>query len=77
MEILVLKNGIITNRGIQIGDSIKLLKEKYPSISKVKDGRTDDNNCSYEIADRERYCYLRFEVNKGIVSQIRLFHELP
>jgi len=40
-------------KGIGIGDSLEMLKEKYPSLSLLEDGRTDENNYAYEIADRE------------------------
>lgn len=77
MEIIVSGGEYATYQGIKIGDTLSVLKDKYPSISRVEDGRTDDNNCAYEIADLENYNYLSFEVNNSLVSLIRLFRMIP
>lgn len=77
MEITISGGEYTTFQGIKIGDPLESLKDKYPSISNVEDGRTDDNNRAYEISDIENYNYLRFEVGNGLVSQIRLFHMSP
>ncbi|HEY4696265.1 MAG TPA: hypothetical protein VIH13_05190, partial [Candidatus Hydromicrobium sp.] len=77
LDIKVSSNSYSTSRGIKIGDSLETLKNRYPSITKVLDGRTDDNNCAYEIADWERYLFLQFEVTDGIIQQIHIFHLIP
>lgn len=77
MEIVVSGGVYKTFRGIKVGDSLQEVKEKYPHVSKVKDGRVSDNNCAYEIVGVEGYNYLRFEILNGTVSEIRIFHEMP
>jgi hypothetical protein len=66
-----------TSRGIRVGDSLETLKNAYPSITKVLDGRTDDNNCAYEIADRISYLFMQFEVKDGIIQQIEIYYTIP
>lgn len=77
MEIIVTGEEYSTYEGIEIGGSLELLKEIYPSLYMLEDGRTDDNNCAYEIADMEEYNYLRFEVSDGIITEIRIYHDIP
>jgi len=77
IDIKVSDDSYSTSRGIKIGDSLETLKDKYPSIQKVLDGRTNDNNCAYEIADREGYLFLQFEVRDGSIQQIHIFHLIP
>lgn len=66
-----------TKRGIKVGDSIKELKNSYSNISVAKDGRTDENNCAYELKDEYSVDYLRFEVKNGVIAEINLYSELP
>jgi hypothetical protein len=77
MEVIVSGGEFATFQGAKIGDALEVLKDKYSSISRVEDGRTDDNNCAYEITDLENNNHLRFEISNGTVSQIKLFHEIP
>ena len=77
MEINVTGGDYTTYGGIGIGDSLEELIVIYPTISKVEDGRTDEDNSAYEISDMESYNYLRFEVTESAVSQIRLYHMMP
>ena len=56
---------------------MEALKDKYSSIQKVLDGRTDDNNCAYENADRDNYLFLHFEVKDSIIQQIHIFYLIP
>jgi hypothetical protein len=66
-----------TSRGIRVGDSLETLKNAYPSITKVLDGRTDDNNCAYEIADRESYLFMQFEIKDGVIQYISIYYTIP
>jgi len=43
----------------------------------VPDGRTDINNRAYRISRQEEYKYMNFEVEEGIVREIKLYVELP
>lgn len=74
LDIKVYSDLYPTSKDVRIGDSLEILKNSYPSIKKVLDGRTDGNNCAYEITDQERYLFLQFEVEDGIIKQIHIFH---
>jgi len=65
-----------TTRGITVGSPLTELKEAYTGLEMVPDGRSDPNNCAYWI-NRERYEYMTFEVEKGIIKEIKLYVELP
>jgi len=65
-----------TTRGITVGFPLTELKEAYTGLEMVPDGRSDPNNCAYWI-NRERYEYMTFEVEKGIIKEIKLYVELP
>lgn len=66
-----------TPGGITVGSTLAQLKEAYKGIEIFPDGRTDVNNCAYEFSVREEYKYMIFEVEKGIVKEIKLYAELP
>ncbi|OQA06592.1 MAG: hypothetical protein BWY65_02158 [Firmicutes bacterium ADurb.Bin373] len=66
-----------TPRAITVGSALAQLKEAYKGIEIFKDGRTDANNCAYEFCAREEYKYMIFEVEKGVVKEIKLYAELP
>lgn len=66
-----------TPRGITVGSTLAQLKEAYKGLEILPDGRTDANNCAYRVSTREEYKYITFEVEKGIVKEIKLFVELP
>ena len=65
-----------TTRGITVGSPLTELKEAYTGLEMVPDGRSDPNNCAYWI-NRVRYEYMTFEVEKGIIKEIKLYVELP
>jgi hypothetical protein len=77
LDIKIYNDSYSTFKGVKVGGSLEVLKDIYPLIQKVLDGRTDDYNCAYEIADRERYLFLQFEVEDGIIQQIHIFHLIP
>jgi len=77
MEIEIDKNGFRTSRDIEVGDTVENLKEVYPEIDILPDGRTDTNNCAYVIEDIEYSNYLQFEVRDGVISHIKIYHLLP
>jgi len=66
-----------TPSGITVGSTLAQLKEAYKGIETFPDGRTDANNCAYRVGTREGYKHITFEVEKGIVKEIKLFVELP
>lgn len=65
-----------TPGGINVGSPLAGLKEAYSDLEIVPDGRSDANNCAYRIS-RERYEYITFEVERGIIKEIKLYVELP
>lgn len=73
----VSKEGYKTSRGIEIGNTVEEVKNAYPDIEIALDGRTDPNNCAYEIRDEEQYNYLQLEVKEGLVSGIKIYHLIP
>ncbi|HEY4662200.1 MAG TPA: hypothetical protein VIH07_00830 [Candidatus Humimicrobiaceae bacterium] len=77
LDIKVYNDLYSTSKNIKVGDSLETLKNRYPSITKVLDGRNDDNNCAYEIADRGKYLFLQFEVKDSVIQQIHIFHLIP
>lgn len=66
-----------TAKGVQIGDTVEEIQKLYPDIEIAKDGRTDPNNCAYEIRNDEESNYLSFEVKDGIVEHISVYHLIP
>ncbi|MDD4238806.1 MAG: hypothetical protein PHT62_09670 [Desulfotomaculaceae bacterium] len=65
-----------TPGGITVGSTLADLKGAYKDLEIVPDGRTDIDNCAYSL-DRERYEYMVFEVEEGVVKEIKLYVELP
>jgi hypothetical protein len=65
----------MTARGVKIGDNIDKLKQIYPDIDIAKDGRTDVNNCAYDITS-DMYSFLRFEVKDGVIKEIKIYQDL-
>lgn len=63
-----------TTRHVTVGDSLQQLQESYPHIEIAKDGRTDPNNCAYEIADNESFLW--FEIEDGIIKEIKIYYEI-
>ncbi len=66
-----------TSRGIRVGDSLETLKNAYPSLTKVPDGRTDDNNRAYGIADMSSCLFMQFEIKDGIIQYISIYYTIP
>ncbi|MFX4262508.1 hypothetical protein ACOBQJ_09930 [Pelotomaculum propionicicum] len=77
MSVDLTSSKLQTPGGITVGSTLAQLKEAYKGIKIFPDGRTDDNNCAYEFSVREEYKYMIFEVEKGIVKEIKLYAELP
>ncbi|MDD4766654.1 MAG: hypothetical protein PHF87_03625 [Desulfotomaculaceae bacterium] len=77
MSVDLTSSKLQTPMGITVGSTLAQLKEAYIDIEIVLDGRTDANNCAYRVSMREEYKYITFEVEKGIVKEIKLFAELP
>lgn len=65
-----------TKRGVKAGDSVEDLLKAYPNINIVQDGRTDKNNCAYEL-NENRINFVMFEAANGKITEIKLFRELP
>ncbi len=74
LSMLVTDSKYQTSRGIKVGDSLEELKKTYPETEPVLDGRTDENNMGYRILEGA-YNYITFEVNDGVVEQIKIYHE--
>jgi hypothetical protein len=77
MSMQVSKEGYKTSKGIEVGSTLEEVKNAYPEIEMELDGRTDPNNAAYKISDETKYDYLRFEVKEGLVSEIKIFSQLP
>ncbi|QYR22231.1 hypothetical protein KZ483_04325 [Paenibacillus sp. sptzw28] len=77
MTMSVSKKGYATSKGVELGNTVQEMKDAYPGIKIAEDGRTDPNNCAYEISNQLKYDYLVFEVKDGVVSQIKLFNKIP
>jgi len=77
MSVDLTSSKLQTSRGITVGSILAQLKEVYKGIEKIPDGRTDDNNCAYRVGgEAAEYKIITFEVEKGIVKEIKLFVEL-
>ncbi|NLJ77600.1 MAG: hypothetical protein GX325_10160 [Peptococcaceae bacterium] len=66
-----------TPRGITIGSTLEQLKEAYKGIEIIPDGRTNADNCAYRLGRATEYKHITFEVEKGMVKEIKLFIVLP
>jgi hypothetical protein len=66
-----------TPGGITVGSTLAELKGAYKDLETVPDERIDINNCAYRISRQEEYKYMKFEVEDGVVRQIKLYVELP
>ncbi|NQS76751.1 MAG: hypothetical protein HQP61_10005 [Peptococcaceae bacterium] len=66
-----------TPRGITIGSTLEQLMEAYKGIEIIPDGRIDAENCAYRLGQAAEYKNITFEVEKGMVKEIKLFIELP
>jgi hypothetical protein len=76
MSIMVSGKGYLTPRGIGVGSTLEELKSAYPAIETAPDGRTDPRNAAYRITD-EGCNHLQFEVQDGVVDEIRIYHLIP
>jgi hypothetical protein len=77
MTMISTKEGYPTSKGIEVGSTVKEIKEAYPGINITEDGRTDPNNCAYEIKNEQEYNHMQFEVKDGVLVQIKIFHLIP
>jgi hypothetical protein len=77
MTIKLTNENYQTSKGIGIGSKVEEVQRAYQGIKIALDGRTDPNNCMYEIKNELEYNYLRFEVNEGAVSEVRVYHLIP
>lgn len=66
-----------TPGGITVGSTVAELKGAYKDLEIVPDERININNRTYRISRQEEYKYMEFEVEDGIVRQIKLYVELP
>lgn len=66
-----------TSRGINVGESLTLLKLKYPEANPVPDEKTDPGNMDYiyDHGTQGEYA-LYFEVRAGMIDRIRLEYTL-
>jgi hypothetical protein len=74
MTMEIFKKGYKTPRGIEIGNTVEAVMNAYPGIEIALDGRTNPNNCAYEISNEEQYNYLRLDVKEGLVSGMKIYH---
>jgi hypothetical protein len=68
---------IYTPDGIRVGSTLAELKTAYPELAQVPDGRTDENSSAYMISNWEEFKAMEFEVEEGVVTQIKVYVELP
>ena len=66
-----------TPRGVRIGSSFRQMAKAYPGIQVANDGRSVPMNGAYEAEDYRESNRIVFEVENGIVTQIRIFHLIP
>ncbi len=67
--------GLITNRGIKIGDSTDLVKEAYPEVEGSMDGTTGRDGKYQFMFNYDAYTYITFVIKDGVVTEINLYHE--
>ncbi|MBW7475494.1 hypothetical protein K0T92_12105 [Paenibacillus oenotherae] len=77
MTMEITKEGYQTSRGIELGHTVKAITDAYPAIQIAPDGRTDPNNCAYEVKDEDQGSFLKLEVKEGVVSGIKIYHLIP
>ncbi|GIP18062.1 hypothetical protein J40TS1_37040 [Paenibacillus montaniterrae] len=73
-SITITNESYSTSKEVTINDSLEQLIAAYPTIEMAKDGRTDPNNCAYVIAESVQF--LTFEVDDGVIKEIKLYYEL-
>lgn len=74
LSMLVTDSKYPTPRGIKVGDNLEELNNAYPEIEPILDDRTDKNNMGYRILEGA-YNYITFEVNDGVIVEIKIYHE--
>ncbi|MFD1957416.1 hypothetical protein ACFSL6_25415 [Paenibacillus thailandensis] len=77
MSMLLSKEGYKTAKGIEVGSTLEEVKTAYPGIEMAPDGRTDPDNAAYAISNEAQTDHLQFEVKEGLVSEIKIFSQLP
>ena len=75
LSMTITDNKYQTFRGITIGSTVPEIKQAYENVIQALDGRTDANNCAYTINDLEQYIW--FEVDSGVVKEIKIYIEIP
>ncbi|MBS4025529.1 MAG: hypothetical protein KGZ96_07610 [Clostridia bacterium] len=71
-SIKILDHKYETVRGIKVGDKLERLKELYPELMPILDGRKDDNNRGYMFEEGD---YITFEIINGEIIEIRVYRE--
>lgn len=77
MLIDVTGSDIQTPRGIAIGSTLEQLKEAYSNLEMVPENRTDKSTYTYRVGNYEEFKHMEYTVKDGIVTQIRLYAEMP
>lgn len=77
MSIVSTKTDFHTPMGIRVGSTVSDLKNAYKNIEVALDGRKDPNNCAYLLSNSEEIKKIKFEVENGMVKEIKLYAELP
>lgn len=76
-EIAITDSTYKTPKEASVGSSTTELKEKYPEMQQIPDGRTDPENCAYIYKSIDEFLNIVFEVKKGKTISIKLYKEMP
>lgn len=68
---------IQTPRGIAIGSTLEQLKKAYSNLAVVPEDRIDKSTYTYRVGKYEEFKHMEYTVKDGIVTQIRLYIEMP
>ena len=77
MSIASTKTDFHTQMGIRVGSTVSDLKNAYQNIEVALDGRKDPNNGAYLLGSSDEVKNTKFEVENGMVKEIKLYVELP
>lgn len=72
MNMTLTTDAYASSLGIRVGDTVQALQEAYPTIAIANDGRTDPDNCAYELNDGQLVRRLIFEVADGKIAEVRI-----
>jgi hypothetical protein len=75
MNMKVSSDKYLTERGAKVGDSVERVKTLYPEGRLFPDGRTDTAYYTWYISNQESV--LKLEIDKGLVSEIFIYYEIP